>query len=88
MSEYSDKYKCQTTMIAGHDVTLETWTEENGDERSDASIIKKVNGSEFGGSLEMLNGCHTLEDHITGEEIPVPDAVRNAITTWAEDHGY
>ena len=72
----------------GFEVTLETWTEDDGQERSDASVIKKVNGTEFGGSLEMLNGCHTLEDYISGEEIMVPDSVRNAITTWAEANGY
>ena len=88
MSEYSDKYKCQTTVIHGYAVELETWTEDDGQERSDASVIKKVNGSEFGGSIEMMNGCHTLEDHITGDEVPVPDSVRNAITSWAESHGY
>jgi len=88
MSEYSDDYKCQEKTIMGFEVTLETWTEDDGQERSDASVIKRVNDTEFGGSLEMLNGQHTLEDYHTGEEIMVPDSVRNVITTWAEANGY
>ena len=57
-------------------------------DRSDCSVVKRVNGADFGGSLEMLNGFHTLEDHITGDEVPVPDSVRTAITDWAEANGY
>tara|TARA_R110002126_G_scaffold203064_1_gene350372 strand:- start:268 stop:519 length:252 start_codon:yes stop_codon:yes gene_type:complete len=82
-----DDYKCKSTVIHGYQVELELF-KENGDDRSDCSVVKRVNGADFGGSLEMLNGFHTLEDHITGDEVPVPDSVRTAITDWAEANGY
>jgi len=82
-----DNYKTKSTMIMGIKVELELFT-ENGDERSDCAVTKDVNGTTYGGSLEMLNGFHTLEDHNTGDEILIPQGTRNAITSWAEANGY
>jgi len=82
-----DNYRSKSTVIMGIKVELELFT-ENGDERSDCSVTKDVNGTTYGGSLEMLNGFETLEDHITGDEIMIPQGTRNAITAWAEANGY
>ena len=54
-----DDYKCKSTVIHGYQVELELF-KENGDDRSDCSVVKRVNGADFGGSLEILNGFHTL----------------------------
>lgn len=79
--------KCKTTVIYGYKIELELF-EEQGDERSDCSVTKTVNGQEFGGSMGMLMGFGTLEDYHTGDEYVVSDTHQKAIIKWAEDNGY
>lgn len=78
---------CKTKVIYGYKVELELF-EEDGEPRSDCSVVRTVNGQEFGGSLGMLMGFGTLEDYETGDEYVVCDRHRNAITKWAEENGY
>ena len=78
---------CKVKMIHGYKVELELF-EEDGEPRSDCSVVRTIRGTEFGGSLAMLMGIGTLEDYETGDEYDVPDRARDAIIKWAEANGY
>ena len=79
--------KCLKTTIYGYDIELELF-EEDGEPRSDCSVVKNVHGKDFGGSLGMLMGFGTLEDYQTGDEHVVPERAQAAIIKWAEANGY
>jgi hypothetical protein len=81
------KDECKTTVIYGYKVELELF-EEDGEPRSDCSVVRTVRGTEFGGSLGMMMGTGTLEDYHTGDEYVVPERHQAAIIKWAEDNGY
>jgi len=81
------KYEVKVKVIHGYTVELELF-EENGDERSDCSVVRTVRGVEYGGSLGMLIGFGTLEDYQTGDEYTVADQHQKAIIKWAEANGY
>lgn len=79
--------KCLTKVIYGYTVELELF-EEDGEPRSDCSVVRTVRGVEYGGSLGMMMGCGTLEDYQTGDDYVVPELHQNAIIKWAEANGY
>ncbi len=79
--------KCITKVIHGYKLELELF-EEDGEPRSDCSVVRTIRGIEYGGSLAMLMGYGTLEDYESGDEYTVADRHRDAIVKWAEANGY
>ena len=78
---------CKVTVIHGYKLELELF-EEDGEPRSDCSVVRTIRGVEYGGSLAMLMGYGTLEDFETGDEYTVAEQHRDAIVKWAETNGY
>jgi len=57
---------------------------DGGDLVSSCFIVR----GDYGSSLAYADATGTLEDHNTGEQIPIPDRVLRTIYKWAEDNGY
>ncbi len=57
---------------------------DGGDLVSSCFIVR----GDYGSSLAFADATGTLEDHNTGEAIPIPDRVVSTVYKWAEDNGY
>ena len=64
---------------------VELDVEWDGDDLVSSCIICK---GDYGSSLAKADAEGTLDNHNTGEEILIPDAVVAAIYKWAEANGY
>ena len=57
---------------------------DGGDLVSSCFIVR----GDYGSSLAYADANGTLEDHNTGEQIPIPDRVVATVYKWAEENGY
>ena len=47
-----------------------------------------ITRGDYGSSLAFADANGVIEDHNTGEQIPIPDRVVATIHKWAEENGY
>ena len=88
MFDDNNRMQIKTLVSLGRKYRIELHTgTENGDERSDCTITTKHNGTDYGGSMELLEAHEGLESFY-GHHIPVPAIAINAISEWAYNHGY